>query len=222
MQPAALPTRRLPRAQLWAEFVALFVAAPVAMTAFFGLYSPFGALFAVTLVAVVLLLRTPGFRPRDLVSGPLLGEWRLILGFAAGGAVVTFGLAWLLVPGRFLAMPRYSPELWLMIMLLYPVLSAAPQEVIFRSLFFHRYEFLFGDPRVVLAVNALVFSFAHLFYQNPVALGLTLLGGFIFGWVYLRYRSLPLVVVLHAIAGQLVFTSGLGVYFYHGAIGQTP
>lgn len=222
MQPAASRTQRLPRAQLWAEFVALFVAAPMAMTAFFGLYPLFGALLAITLVSAVLLLRTPGFRPRDLISGPLLGEWRLILAFAAGAAVVTFGLAWLLVPGRFLAMPRYSPELWLTIMLLYPVLSAAPQEVIFRSLFFQRYAHLFGEPCAVLAVNALVFSFAHLFYQNPVALGLTLLGGFIFGWVYVRNRSLPLVVVLHAIAGQLVFTSGLGVYFYHGAIGHTP
>ena len=48
------------------------------------------------------------------------------------------------------------------------------------------------------------------------------MGGLIFGLVYLRFGSLLLATVLHAIAGQLVFTSGLGVYFYHGAIGQMP
>ena len=35
---------------------------------------------------------------------------------------------------------------------------------------------------------------------------------------YLRNRSTLLAVVLHSIAGQLIYTSGLGVFFYHGAV----
>ena len=222
MQRAAPQAASLPRTRLWAEFLALFVAAPAAMALLLGVYPLFGALFAVTLVAVILLVRTPGFAWAELIRGPVLGQWRLILGFAAVAAAAVFGLVLLLVPGRLLSLPRYQPELWLMIMALYPVLSALPQEVIFRVLFFRRYGALFASDRAALAANTAAFGFAHLFYQNPVAIGLTLVGGLIFGWVYQRHGSFLLVLVLHALAGQIIFTSGLGIYFYHGAIGYTP
>lgn len=222
MQRAVAQPVTVPRNQLWAEFVGLFLAAPLAMLLFFGLYPLFGALLAVTALSFVLLARTPGFRPRELLRGCVLCHWRLIAGFAAVAAGVAFTLALALVPGRVLELPRYRPDLWLTIMLLYPLLSALPQEVIFRTLFYRRYAGLFPDGRAALAVNAAVFSFAHLFYQNPVAIGLTLVVGVIFAWSYQRTGSFLLVVILHAIAGQMIFTSGLGVYFYHGAIGSTP
>ena len=222
MQRAAPPIRTIPRTQLWAEFLALYVAAPLAMALFFGLYPLFAALFAVTAVSVVLLARTPGFRPRELVQGGLLRHWPLVAGFAAGAAVVCLADAAVMVPGRLFELPRQRPELWLTIMLLYPVLSALPQEIIFRALYYRRYAGLFPNGGITLAVNAAVFSFAHLFYQNPVAIALTLIGGALFAWAYQRTGSFPLVVVLHALAGQIVFTSGLGNYFSHGAIGNTP
>ncbi len=212
----------LPRAQLWAEFLALFVAAPLGMALLLGVYPLFGALAGVTFVSLVLLARTPGFSASELLRGPVLGQWRVIVGFAALAAAVIFGLVLALVPGRLLELPLYRTELWLMIMVLYPFLSALPQEIIFRALFFRRYGHLFASDRVALAVNTVVFAFAHVFYENPVAIGLTFAGGLIFGWVYQRYGSFLLVVVLHAIAGQIIFTSGLGIYFYHGAIGHTP
>jgi membrane protease YdiL (CAAX protease family) len=222
MQGAVTQAVTVPRGQLWAEFVALFIAAPLVMALFFGVYPLFAALFAVTILALVLLARTPGFAPRELVRGPVLGHWPLIAGFALGAAAVAFALALTLVPERVLELPRRRPEMWLAIMLFYPLLSALPQELIFRALFFRRYGVLFPEERVALAVNATVFSFAHLFYQNPVAIGLTLVGGVIFAWSYMRTGSFLLVLILHALAGQIIFTSGLGIYFYHGAIGQVP
>jgi membrane protease YdiL (CAAX protease family) len=209
----------LPPARLWAEFVALFVATPLAMTAFFGLYPLFPVLLALAIVAVVLLSVTPGFSSRELLRGPVFGQWRIIAVFAVCCTVVTFGLALVLVPGRFLEMPRYRPELWLAIMALYPLFSALPQELIFRPLFFRRYGHLFRHDGLALAANSAAFGLAHLFYMSPVTVGLTSLGGLIFGWVYLRHGSVMLAIVLHALAGQLVFTSGLGIYFYHGAVG---
>lgn len=222
MQRAAPEAVSLPRTRLWLEFLALFVAAPVGMAVFLGVYPLFGALFAVTAVSVVLLARTPGFSPMELIRGPVLGQWPLILGFATVAAAVIFGLVWALIPGRMLSLPLYRPDLWLMIMLLYPFLSALPQEIIFRALFFRRYGPLFPSDRAALAANTAAFAFAHFFYENAVAIGLTLIGGLIFGWVYQRYGSFLLVLVLHAIAGQIIFTSGLGIYFYHGAIGHAP
>ena len=210
------------RTRLWAEFLALFVAAPVAMALFHGAYPLFGALLVFAAVSVVLLSRTPGFALRELARGPVLGQWHLILGFAAIAAAVIGSLVLLLVPGHLLALPRHRTELWLMIMALYPFVSALPQEVIFRVLFFRRYGRLFSGDKIALAANTLAFAAAHLFYQNPVAIGLTLVGGLVFGWVYQRHGSFLLVLVLHALAGQIIFTLGLGIYFYSGAIGQVP
>jgi hypothetical protein len=35
------------------------------------------------------------------------------------------------------------------------------------------------------------------------------------------YRgSFAYAVVLHGLAGQIIFTSGLGIFFYHGAVGR--
>ena len=112
--------------------------------------------------------------------------------------------------------------LWLLILALYPLLSAIPQELIYRPLFFRRYSVLFQNDGLALAVNSAVFGLAHLLYMNPVTIGLAAFGGLVFGWVYLRHGSVLLAMLLHALAGQLVFTSGLGIYFYHGAVGLQP
>jgi len=215
-------TLALPHTRLWVEFLALFLGVPIAMAAFFGLYPLFPVLIGFTVVAMILLALTPGFSARELLRGPVLTEWRLIAVFGLGCLILTFGLAQALVPERYLEMPRHRPELWLTIMALYPIFSAIPQELIFRPLFFRRYGRLFRNDGLALAANSAAFGMAHLFYMNPVTIALTCLGGLVFGWVYLRYGSVLLAILLHALAGQLVFTSGLGIYFYHGAIGHTP
>ncbi len=48
---------------------------------------------------------------------------------------------------------------------------------------------------------------------------MTIVGGWIFASRYRRTRSLFTVSVEHALYGMLVFTVGLGQYFYHGAAG---
>nr|WP_242468692.1 CPBP family intramembrane glutamic endopeptidase [Rhodovibrio salinarum] len=103
-------------------------------------------------------------------------------------------------------------------MTLYPVLSVIGQEIVFRPLFFRRYGHLIGGPVIRVVLNAGVFSLAHLFYQNWVALTLTFLGGIAFGYAYERSGSFPLVFLMHTLAGQALFTLGLGAFFYHGSI----
>lgn len=204
--------------RLWGEFLLLFIGVPIAMLVFFGSYSLFGALAGLTAIAAILLAVTPGFRIKELRQGPVLGEWRLILVFAAVTAAVCLGLASVLVPERMFGLMLAWPERWLTIMLLYPIVSAAPQELIFRPLFFRRYGALFPNEGVAVFANAFVFGFGHLFYQNPVVILMTTAGGVLFALAYLRHRSFLLAWVLHAIAGQIVFTAGLGIYFYHGAV----
>ena len=111
------------------------------------------------------------------------------------------------------------PGLWLAIMVLYPFLSALPQELIFRALFFRRYRALFPSERAAVAVNGLVFALAHLMFWNWVAVALCIAGGVIFAVGYLGRGGFLQAVVLHAICGAIVFTSGLGIFFYHGGGG---
>jgi CAAX protease family protein len=139
-----------------------------------------------------------------------------LVALVAGATAVA--ATWLLFPRNLFLLPQRAPALWLMIMLLYPLVSALPQELIFRPLFFRRYGALFPGRQVALAVNALAFSGAHLMYAHPLVLGMTLVGGYVFGWLYLVRGSFPAAVLAHAIAGQAIFTSGLGVLFYSGNV----
>lgn len=207
------------RAQLWIEFTALFVGVPLLMAATFGMYSLFAVVWALAGVALILLILTPGWTWSSLWKGSVLGEWKLILTFACGTAVVCIAFVLALVPDRFLAMPAYRTELWLMIMVAYPLLSALPQELIYRSLFFERYGALFPNTQMLIVANGLVFGIGHLFYMNALTILMTAVGGAFMGWAYTRGRSMLLAWVLHAIAGNLIFTMGLGLFFYHGAVG---
>jgi membrane protease YdiL (CAAX protease family) len=100
-------------------------------------------------------------------------------------------------------------------MLLYPLLSVWPQEVIFRRFFFARYQEIFGAAGLVPA-SALAFGFAHIIFLNWVAVAMTLAGGAIFATDYARYRRLGLACLEHSLYGCLIFTIGLGQYFYTG------
>lgn len=216
METAAQP---LTRARLWTEFVALFVGAPLLMTATFGMYPLLPVVMTLAALACLLLTRTPGWRWSHLRRGPVLGEWRLIAVYTAATLAVCLTVVFTQAPHRFLEFPTYRPELWLMVVLLYPIASALPQEIIYRSLFFERYGALFPGRWTAIAANGAAFGLGHLFFDNWITIGMTAVGGAIMGWAYLRNRALGLPWALHAIAGQIIFTVGLGVYFYHGAIG---
>lgn len=199
------------------EFAALYVGLPLLMALALPADWLWPMLAGVTLLALVLLARTPGFAWAELLRGWRRLDW----GYVALVALATAGLAaalvaWL-VPWQAFALPRRSTGLWLTILALYPFLSALPQELVFRPLFFRRYGMLFPDRRLALAVNGLVFGLAHLMFWNWVALTLTTAGGIVFGHAYLRGGFAP-ALVLHAICGGIIFTSGLGLFFFHGAV----
>lgn len=202
--------------RLWAEFLGLYVGLPLLMALALPPAWLWPVLGGVTLVALALLAATPGFRWRTLTAGRV--SWgQLAFVALVTGLVCTLLVFWLL-PGRFLALPRRSTELWLAIMALYPFLSALPQEVVFRALFFERYGTLFPNRTVLVFVNGLAFAVAHLMFWNWVALTLCFAGGMIFALGYLR-QGFAQAALLHAAAGMVVFTTGLGTYFFHGAVG---
>ncbi|MDO5371318.1 CPBP family glutamic-type intramembrane protease [Paracoccus sp. (in: a-proteobacteria)] len=207
------------RAVLWAEFLALFAGAPLAIALFLPPREMFTALFAFALVGLGLLWWTGNFDWRNLLRGWGRVSWTRSIAFGGLVAVTGFAIMRLSQPGF---RPDLSPDrlgFLLVLWCLYPLLSALPQELIFRSLFFHRYGGLFPGAAQARLANAALFSLAHLMYWSWVVLALTFLGGLVFAHVYLR-RGFPAVWVLHGISGNVLFTVGMGRYFFSGNVVQ--
>lgn len=212
----AEPPHAIRRRYLWLEFTALFIGVPLAIALFLPPRMMFSALAAMTVVGLVLLWRTGGFDWRNLRLSWGNVSWGGVLVFGAGVALI----GWLIMrqdptyqlntsPARL----RFLAVLWVF----YPILSALPQELIFRVLFFHRYGALFPDPRIAVIANAAIFAFAHLMYWSSVVTILTFAGGLVFAQYYLR-RGLPMAWMLHAIAGNMLFSVGMGAYFWSGNV----
>lgn len=207
-------TRRALR--LRAEFLLFYVGVPVAVAVALPARQMFPALFAMTALGILLLWRTEGFRWRELIAG------RIDLPQAALLSVIVAAVSYAVLSARepealfFLA--RERPELLAMIWVFYPVVSALPQELIFRPLFFRRYGAVLPEGRGAIVLNAAVFSLAHLMYWSPVVAVMTFGGGLVFAWVYEAKRSFPQAVLLHALAGNILFAIGMGVYFYSGNV----
>lgn len=172
----------------------------------------------VLLTFVVVLLADPTFRLVDEVRrGFSAGEAvsMLVLFLVAGGALA--GLVAELMPRQFLAMPRNRPEVWGKILVLYPLLSVAAQELVYRTFFFHRYGPLFNGHRgLLIVVNGLLFGFGHFLFGNWIAVLGTAALGMLLAYRYAETRSLWAVLIEHTLWGWLVFTVGLGGYFFTG------
>jgi membrane protease YdiL (CAAX protease family) len=121
-------------------------------------------------------------------------------------------------PDLLLVLPREKPGLWALIMIGYPLASVYPQELLFRAFLFHRYRPVFGEGVGMVAASAAAFGFVHIAFGNWVAVVLSTAGGVIFANRYRRSRSLLSASAEHALYGLLMFTVGLGQYFYHGIV----
>lgn len=210
---------RCPHRALWLEGLALFVLLPLALMYGDGHRLLYPLLLAAFALVVTWLRRQPAFERRCLWNAaaarrqlrPILTRW-------LGAAALLALLVRLLAPEHYLDFPRRAPLLWGAVILLYPLLSAYPQEVIFRTFFFQRYRPLFPSRFGLIAASALAFGFAHILLRNGVAVVLSAAAGALFAATYERSRSTLAAAVEHALYGNLMFTLGLGSFFYHGAV----
>lgn len=211
-----------PMRRIWlvVELLLMFIAAPIAMdwgirsygVPLFVVLLPVLALFVILLLAdrtfSLKLALAKGFGGRELVG---------ILVLFAVLAPVILAAAYLLVPGSFLGFPTRVPRLWLIIMVLYPLVSVTTQEIIYRVFFFHRYGPLFGRQIwLMILVNGALFAFGHIMFRNWISIWVSLVGGLLFAWRYHRTKSFWAVFLEHALYGDLIFTAGLGRFFFTG------
>ncbi|MEZ4778679.1 MAG: CPBP family intramembrane glutamic endopeptidase [Flavobacteriaceae bacterium] len=122
----------------------------------------------------------------------------------------TTGYVWLVAPQHLFFVPLTNPLLFFFILLVYSVLSVWPQEILYRTFFFKRYEGLFKSKELLTFVNGIAFCLAHLFFRNTLVLILTFIGGIIFGLTFLKFKSTTLVTIEHALYGNWLFTVGMG------------
>jgi len=207
----------------WLEFVVFFVVIPVVIAVVLPVGLMFPALFAVTFVGLVLLTVTDGFAWRSLFAGMTRISWALVAIVGVGSFAASYVILWNTAPGRlFQLLGEGAPTMWggwpviWVIAAFYPWVSALPQEIVFRPLFFRRYGHLFG--RAGLVVNAGVFALAHLMYWSWIVAAMTFVGGLVFAWSYERRGNFPEAVLAHSVAGVVLFATGMGAYFYTGNV----
>jgi uncharacterized protein len=91
-------------------------------------------------------------------------------------------------------------------------------------LYFHRYAPLFGSHGLAaVAFNAVLFAFMHatLFAYgstpfNGQTVAISFVGGLIFAYRFYSTRSFWAVALEHSLYGDLIFTVGLGMFFFTG------
>jgi len=103
-----------------------------------------------------------------------------------------------------------KPLKWVAILFFYSVFSVYPQELIYRTFFFQRYQSLFKNETLFILFNATLFSLAHLFFGNGLVMILTFVGGLFFALTFKKTKSTLLVTIEHAIYGSWLFTVGMG------------
>jgi uncharacterized protein len=212
--------RLLRRVWLTMEMLVFFVLTPLAVYSLLYDYriALFKLLPPVFVFFILLLTLDRSFSWRKTL-GVGIG-WRDLASIVAilavaGPAIALF--AYHDRPASFLRFPRHAYDTWVMVMILYPVVSVTTQEIMYRVFFFHRYQPLFGgDVQAGIVLNAVLFSFSHIVFQNLTTLVISFLGGLLFAWRYQTSRSYWALVLEHAIYGNLIFTVGLGRYFYTG------
>lgn len=206
--------------RLWLEYLTLFFGVVGVYALLDSPGSPIPFLLVLGAVAWFYLRRQPTFDRSDLWrASALRPALPSILALSAAVAVLMAVAVAVWDPDRLFRLPRESPLIWIVVAVLYPLLSVYPQELLFRAFLMHRYGPIFGSGASTAAASAAAFGYAHIIYGTAISVLLTVVAGSMFARRYQRTRSLLTASVEHALYGVLAFTVGLGDLFYHGAEG---
>lgn len=155
---------------------------------------------------------------RRLFGKPQPGWWkwplfRVVLAFA-----LLAGFVLLFQPATFFDLPREHTGLWFAFVLLYPVLSVLPQELIYRVYIFETHTYLLNPPFAALLTSAIFFAWVHIVFAGWLAVVSSFAAGLALGWNYLQNRDAPGAIwplaLEHSLYGQIVFSIGLYQHFF--------
>ncbi|MDT0555034.1 CPBP family intramembrane glutamic endopeptidase [Patiriisocius hiemis] len=195
---------------LLVEFFLLFILLPISFAYDYSFYLK-GALTLIGFGYIIyILLKVEGISFRTTIEK----KWgrffkRIVIQFTVIALLTTL-FVWYEDKSALFFVPKTNLLLFVIILGVYTFLSVWPQELIYRTFFFSRYEKLFQSKSLFIFINAIVFSLAHIFFRNTLVLILTFIGGILFGITFFRTRSTLLVSIEHALYGNWLFTVGMG------------
>lgn len=209
------------RYALWAECAAIFFILPITLY-WFRHALAFKLLPVVILLALIclaFLFADKTFEPSVLWNTRDFGRHltEILIAFVCIGIFLA-AFTYFVYGHRFLVFPIDKPNACLIFILMYPLLSALPQEIIFKSFFFHRYGSIFPGPVPLILFNGLSFGLFHLWYANVIAPVFSVFAGMILAYRYLKTRSLIMITIEHSLLGIFLYIIGLGWFFYSGSI----
>ncbi len=200
----------------WLELVFIFLCMPVLL---FTLVTDLNlwlmpVLGMVGITCLLLLLLDPSFKRFRLTN---VSEFRQHLRtslsvFVPSAALILLTL-YAIAPDFAFSLPLQHTDLWIMTLLIYPIVSVLPQEIIFRTFFFHRYKGIIPSKYARWIISTFCFALAHVVYGNWIAVVLSILAGAFFGYRYMHTRSTPVVIIEHTLWGSLLFSTGVGMFF---------
>jgi hypothetical protein len=199
------------------EFACLFFVLP-SLIALAGPRIPaLPVLWAVSIPCLLFLRRDPDFDRSQLWGlAPIPKGWKGVAIPFCVSALLLGVAVWYLDPQLLFDLPKKNPWLWALILCLYPVFSVYPQGLVYRVFFERRYGGIFPSSWALLLAGGVAFGYMHIVFRNAWAMGLSLPAGLLFFARYRETRSLFVSSVEHALYGCMIFTVGLGAFFYQG------
>ncbi|MFL2661108.1 MAG: type II CAAX prenyl endopeptidase Rce1 family protein [Alphaproteobacteria bacterium] len=193
------------------EFFLIFFLTPIFLSFLISSQLVFLFLYVIFLISIYILKKDKNFKFANLKKNI---DWKfsfyLSLLFLVSGFIYTLAFE----PNLLFDLPKKNFKLWLIVIFLYPFLSVIPQEFIYRVFFYHRYRFVFNNSKKTMMIsNMVVFSFGHIVFHNPHAIFITALVSPIFSYAY-NEKSFMTCVFIHSIGGLIIFTLGLGQFFF--------
>jgi hypothetical protein len=208
------------KAFLIVEFALIFMGIPLGLYLLPARIPPIPVLWASAAYCLIVLSRDKTFPRAELWRASLLrNHISEIMMLFVPAAILVAAFVWRIESLRLFDLVKANSKLWALVMLFYPVFSVYPQGIIFRSFVLHRYSSFFNPITnkrrwSLILLSALTFSFMHIVFRNPVAVALTFIGGMLFAHRHLKSGSLFVSSFEHGLYGCLLFTIGLGSYFY--------
>jgi membrane protease YdiL (CAAX protease family) len=195
---------------LISELVALFVFLPVILYLDIPLSLKIASVSAGFLYSIWVLLRSGLLNSKTLFFINLQKFIKTILFRFLVVVIITTAVIYFTDPGNLFIVVRKAPLMWIGFTFIYALLSVYPQELIYRTFFFFRYENLFRHTITLIVLNAIFFSLAHVVFLNWRVLIITFVGGLLFATTFLKSRSLMVTSIEHALYGSWLFTVGMG------------
>jgi CAAX protease family protein len=192
------------------EFLALFIILPISFTQKFPIRMKLllGVIGFLYIIFILFKIEKIKFKIAPNINwNPF---WKQTSIKFAIIALITTAFVWFTNKDVLFHVIFNKPKLWIIILFVYSFLSVYPQELIYRTFFFKRYNSFFKNSNLLLFVNAIVFSLGHIFFRNTLVLVLTFFGGLLFAYTFSKTKSTLLVSIEHAIYGCWLFTVGMG------------